>query len=146
MRVFKFHAKKKQRFFEEDDVCYLMMQSTMGCTLRIAPSSNKIRGLAEPEKIKEFNKALTKAEIAAEENAAKKKENYVKELEEKYDGKLVIMFGFNLILYLFFLLEILQKYLLQEAQRKNLKQENIQTMGFYKTKKELDLEMGKHRR
>ena len=43
-------------------------------------------------------------------------------------------------------LEILQKYLQQEANRKNLKQENIQTMGFYKTKKELDLEMGKHRR
>ena len=64
-----------------------MMNSSVGCSLRIAPQSNKIRGLAEPEKIKEFNKALTKAELVAEENAAKKKELYVQALEEKYDGK-----------------------------------------------------------
>ena len=64
-----------------------MMHSSMGCSLRIAPQSNKIRGLVEPEKVKEFNKALTKAEITAEENAAKKKEQYVQALEEKYDGK-----------------------------------------------------------
>ena len=66
-----------------------MMQSSMGCTLRITAASNKIRGLAEPEKIKEFNKALTKSEITAGENASKKKELYVQGLEEKYDSKLI---------------------------------------------------------
>ena len=90
MRVFKFHARKKQRFFEEEEICYMTMHSSVGCTLHIAPQSNKIRGLAEPEKIKEFNKALTKAEIAAEETLAKKKEIYVQGLEEKYDGKFQI--------------------------------------------------------
>ena len=57
MRVFKFHAPKTQRFFAEEDVCYMMMKSSIECTVRIAASSNKIKGLSEPEKIKEFNKA-----------------------------------------------------------------------------------------
>ena len=77
MRVFKFFAKKKQRFFHEDDICYVMMHSVVGCSLRIKAESNKIRALVEPEKVKEFNKALTKAELQAEENAAKKREQYV---------------------------------------------------------------------
>ena len=56
MRVFKFTARKKAPFFADDAVCYMMMKSAMGCTLRITASSNKIRALAEPEKVKEFNK------------------------------------------------------------------------------------------
>ena len=74
MRVFKFFAKKKARYFHEDDICYVMMHSGVGCSLKIKAESNKIRALAEPEKVKEFNKALTKAELQAEENAAKKHE------------------------------------------------------------------------
>ena len=35
MRVFKFHARNKQRYFGDEEVCYMMMQSTMGCTLRV---------------------------------------------------------------------------------------------------------------
>lgn len=54
-----------------------MMYSAMGCTLRISAASNRIRALAEPEKVKEFNRALTKQELAAEENAAKRKEAYI---------------------------------------------------------------------
>ena len=54
-----------------------MMHSSLGCTLKITAASNKIRALAEPEKVKEFNRALTKQEIMAEENANKKKEIYV---------------------------------------------------------------------
>ena len=63
MRVFKFHAKKKQRYFELDDICYIMMHSFVGCTIKITGSSTKIRALAEPEKAKEFNKAMTKTEL-----------------------------------------------------------------------------------
>lgn len=63
MATFKFTAKKKAIFFEEDDICYITMHSVMGCTVRIKPTSNKIRALAEPEKIKEFNKAMTKSEV-----------------------------------------------------------------------------------
>ena len=40
------------------------MHSFVGCTVKITGTSTKIRALAEPEKIKEFNKALTKNEIA----------------------------------------------------------------------------------
>ena len=60
MRVFKFTARKKAQFFADDAVCYIMMHSSLGCTLKITAASNKIRALAEPEKVKEFNKALTK--------------------------------------------------------------------------------------
>jgi len=77
MRVFKFTARKKAPFFADDGVCYIMMHSSLGCTLKITAASNKIRALAEPEKVKEFNKQLTKAEIAAEDNANKKKDVYV---------------------------------------------------------------------
>ena len=77
MRVFKFTARKKAQFFADDAVCYIMMHSSLGCTLKITAASNKIRALAEPEKVKEFNKALTKQELQAEENAAKRKEVYV---------------------------------------------------------------------
>ena len=83
--------------------------------------------MAEPEKIKEFNKALTKAELAASENQAKKREQYVLNLEEKYD-------------------EILKDYMKKERPQKNCKRENIDIAGFYKTKKEMDREMGKNRR
>ena len=85
MRVFKFHAPKKHRFFENDDICYIQMHSFVGCTIKMTGTSTKIRALAEPEKIKEFNKAMTKNELALEENNARKKELYVQELEEKYD-------------------------------------------------------------
>ena len=71
MRVFKFHAQKKRQFFGDDDFCYISMQSSMGCTLRMSAASNKICGLVEPEKIKEFNKAATKSELNATEKAAK---------------------------------------------------------------------------
>ena len=74
MHKFKFTAKKKARYFNEDDTCYIMMQSFSGCTLRMMANSNKIRAIAEPEKPKEFNKELTKAEIAQYENQAKKHE------------------------------------------------------------------------
>lgn len=87
MATFKFTAKKKALFFEDDDICYIMMHSIVGCTVRIKATSNKIRALAEPEKIKEFNKAMTKTEMHAVENAAKKKEQHVLELENKYEGK-----------------------------------------------------------
>ena len=43
--------------------------------------------MVAPEKIKEFNKALTNKEIAEGENNARKQELYVVQLEEKYDGK-----------------------------------------------------------
>ena len=72
--MFKFTAKKKARYFNEDDTCYITMQSMSGCTLRMTAMSSKIRAMAEPEKIKEFNKALTKAELAASEYQAKKRE------------------------------------------------------------------------
>ena len=79
----------------------------MGCTLKIVAASAKLRALQEPEKVKEFNKAMTKSELNAEENAARQKENYVKELEEKYD-------------------EILKKFLAKEERnKKNIKKENI---------------------
>ena len=42
--------------------------------------------------------------------------------------------------------EILRKYLQQERPTKNLKKHNAENVGFYKTKKEIELEMGKHRR
>jgi len=77
MRVFKFTAKKKAIFFQDEDICYIMMHSDMGCTLRITATSNRIRALAAPEKIKEFNRALTKQELTEEENNAKKKELYI---------------------------------------------------------------------
>jgi len=77
MKRFKFAAKKKAAFFGMDDVCYLMMKSSVGCTLKITVQSNKIQALAEPEKLKEFNAAKTKAEIQADEYAAKKKEMYI---------------------------------------------------------------------
>jgi len=54
-----------------------MMHSALGCTVRITAASNKIRAIAEPEKVKEFNKAMTKSEMAAEEMNAKKKEIYI---------------------------------------------------------------------
>lgn len=54
-----------------------MMKSALGCTVKITAASNKIRAMSEPEKVKEFNKALTKNEIAAQEQLAKKKELYV---------------------------------------------------------------------
>ena len=66
MATFKFTAKKKALFFGDDDVCYITLESIVGCTVRIRPSSTKIRALAEPEKVKEFNKALSKSEIDAE--------------------------------------------------------------------------------
>ena len=50
-------------------------------------STTKIRALAEPEKVKEFNKAKTKTELVQDENNVRKKELYVQELEEKYDSK-----------------------------------------------------------
>ena len=74
MKTFKFLAHKKEAFFGADDVCYIMMRSNLGCTLSISSFSNNIRALALPEKIKEFNKALTQTELAAEEIAAKKKD------------------------------------------------------------------------
>ena len=40
----------------------------------------------------------------------------------------------------------MKDYLKKERQRKNAKQENMETEGFYKTKKEMELEMGKHKR
>lgn len=88
MRIFKFTAQKKAPFFADDAVCYIMMYSVLGCTIKITASSQKIRALAEPEKVKEFNRQLTKAEVVAEENLAKRKEQHVRSLEEKYDGKL----------------------------------------------------------
>ena len=84
---FKFIAKKNARYFNEDAACYLSVYSYIGCTIKIKPSSAKIRALAEPEKVKEFNRQMTKSEIAAIENAAKKHEQYVQSLEEKYEGK-----------------------------------------------------------
>jgi len=87
MKSFKFTANKKAQYFHEDDICYIMMFSVLGCTVKIMPTSNRIRALAEPEKLKEFNKALTKAEMTAGENAVKKKELYILELEGKYEGK-----------------------------------------------------------
>ena len=74
MRVFKFAARKNQPFFADDGVCYIMMRSVVGCTIKITVASSKIRALSEPEKAKEFNRILTKAEIIAEENLNKKKE------------------------------------------------------------------------
>lgn len=65
MRVFKFSAKDKARYFELDDNCYISMYSELGCTLKIVASSTKLRALAAPEKIKEFNKEKTKAEVFA---------------------------------------------------------------------------------
>lgn len=73
MRVFKFHAPRKQRYFELNDICYIMMHSIVGCSVRITATSTKIRAFAEPEKVKEFNKALTKNEIAQEENKERRK-------------------------------------------------------------------------
>ena len=87
MKSFKFTAEKKAQYFENDETCYIMMFSSLGCTVKVMATSNRIRGLAEPDKIKEFNKALTKAEMAAGENAVKKKELYILELEGKYEGK-----------------------------------------------------------
>lgn len=89
MKTFKFTAQKKAAFFSETDVCYITMHSDLGCTLRIKAASNKIRALAEPEKVKEFNKALTKSEMTAEETAAKKHIQYIEGLEAKYNSKLV---------------------------------------------------------
>ena len=77
MKRFKFSAKKKAKFFGEEDICYIMMESSVGCTLKITASSNRIKALAAPEKIKEFNAAKTKNELTAEENAAKRKEEYI---------------------------------------------------------------------
>ena len=88
-----------------------MMNSSMGCTLRISPYSNKIRGLVEPEKVKEFNKALTKAEIFAEENAAKKKEQYVQALEEKYDGKSVQMIWEIILISVLLIIHLLSSFI-----------------------------------
>ena len=42
--------------------------------------------------------------------------------------------------------EILKKYLKKQENARNIKQEHIDQVGFYSTKKELDREMGKHRR
>lgn len=67
MRVFKFTARKKAQFFADNAVCYIMMKSALGCTVKITAASNKISAMSEPEKVKEFNKALTKNEIAAQE-------------------------------------------------------------------------------
>ena len=61
---------------------------------------------------------MTKGQLAQAENDAKRKEVYIQDLEEKYD-------------------EILKDYLKKERQRKNAKQENMETEGFYKTKKEM---------
>jgi hypothetical protein len=58
MRVFKFNAKKKARYFEESEICYIAMESVHGCTIRITASSNKITSESVPEKVKEFNKAM----------------------------------------------------------------------------------------
>ena len=127
MRVFKFHAKKKKRYFELDDICYIMMHSLVGCSLNISATSTKIRALAEPEKIKEFNKAQTKGEKAQEENNVKKKEQYVKELEEKYD-------------------DLLKEYLRTEQEKKDVKKINKKAAAVYDTQKVLAVEMNKHRR
>ena len=127
MKVFKFHAQNKKRFFENDDICYIMMHSFVGCTLKITGTSTKIRALAEPEKVKEFNKAMTKTELAQEENVARRKEIYVQELEEKYD-------------------EILKEYMKTEEEKKDLKKLNKETAGVFSTQKEIQIEMGKHRR
>ena len=43
-------------------------------------------------------------------------------------------------------IEILKKYLVKEKPTKNLKRENAENVGFFKTKKEIELEMNKHRR
>ena len=127
MHKFKFHAEKKARYFEIDDICYITMDSTMGCTIRITAGSNKIRALAAPEKVKEFNKAMTNAEIAAEEKNAVKKELYIQGLEEKYD-------------------DLLKDFLSKEKKVKNMKKEHVQTVGFYNTAKAMEREMGKNRR
>ncbi len=60
MKRFKFSAKKKAKYFGDDDICYIMMESAIGCTLKITASSNRIKALAAPEKVKEFNVAMTK--------------------------------------------------------------------------------------
>lgn len=40
----------------------------------------------------------------------------------------------------------MRKYIEKEKPKKNLKRENAENVGFYKTKKDLELEMNKHRR
>ena len=84
MRVFKFYARKNAKFFAKDATCYIMMHSDLGCVMKITGSSNKVQNLSVPEKFKTFNRSLTKAEIAAEENEVRRKELYVQRLEEKY--------------------------------------------------------------
>ena len=116
MKRFKFSAKRKAKFFGDEDICYIMMESAIGCTLKITASSNRIKALAAPEKVKEFNVAMTKGQLAQAENEAKRKEVYIQDLEEKYD-------------------ELLKDYLKKERHRKNAKKENMETVGFYKTKK-----------
>lgn len=74
MHKFKFAARKKARFFENEDICYMMMFSFQGCTLKIKATSNRIRAMEAPEKRKEFNRTMTKAELLGQENNAKKKE------------------------------------------------------------------------
>ena len=45
-----------------------------------------------------------------------------------------------------FSIDILKEYLKRERPLKNLKRENAENVGFYKTKKDLEIEMSKHRR
>ena len=118
MRTFKFHAQNKKRFFENDDICYIMMHSFVGCSLKITGTSTKIRALAEPEKVKKFNEALTKNEIAQEENLARKKELEVQELEEKYD-------------------QLLKDFLKKTEAQVDLKKINKESAAVYSSKKEI---------
>ena len=64
-----------------------MMTSVAGCTLRITAASTKIRAHDEPEKVREFNRQLTKSEIAQGEHGFKRRETYVMGLETKYESK-----------------------------------------------------------
>ena len=64
-----------------------MMHSKLGCTLRITASSNKVQNSNEPEKVKSFNKFLSKADIAAEEYEQRQQDLHVQGLEEKFKSK-----------------------------------------------------------
>ena len=63
MHTFKFGAKGKSRFFGEDECCYVMIYSSMGCTIKMKPTATQLKSMQEPEKKKEFNVGMTKSEM-----------------------------------------------------------------------------------
>ena len=127
MRKFKLHAEDKKAYFALDGICYIMMHSISGCTLQITSSSTKIRAHLEPEKVKEFNKAMTTTEMNQEEKEKRKREQYVLSLEEKYD-------------------DMREEFLRNQEVPKDIKKVNRKIAAVYAAAKEIKIETGKNRR